>query len=155
MKKYIIIICLVVASVFTFSFSQDYFEISKNLDIFNTLYRELTISYVDETKPGQLIKTGIDAMLLSLDPYTNYYAENDMEDYKLMTTGEYGGLGALIQDVDKKITITEPYEGFSAFKAGLRAGDEIIEVNDKSVQGKKNRGYHHTIKRTSWYTSKT
>lgn len=137
MKKYIIIICLVVASVFTFSFSQDYFEISKNLDIFNTLYRELTISYVDETKPGQLIKTGIDAMLLSLDPYTNYYAENDMEDYKLMTTGEYGGLGALIQDVDKKITITEPYEGFSAFKAGLRAGDEIIEVNDKSVQGKK------------------
>ncbi len=110
MKKYIIIISLCLVSAFAFNFSQDYFEISKNLDVFNTLYRELNIAYVDETKPGQLMKTGIEAMLASLDPYTNFYAENDIEDYKYMTTGEYGGIGALIQDVDKKITITEPYE---------------------------------------------
>lgn len=137
MKKYIVIICLCVASIFAFNFSQDYFEVSKNLDVFNTLYRELNIAYVDETKPGQLMKTGIEAMLGSLDPYTNYYTENDIEDYRYMTTGEYGGIGALIQDVDKKITITEPYEGFAAFKAGLRAGDEVVEVNGVNVIGKK------------------
>ncbi len=137
MKKYIIIICLCIASVFAFNFSQDYFEISKNLDVFNTLYRELNIAYVDETKPGQLMKTGIEAMLASLDPYTNYYTENDIEDYRYMTTGEYGGVGALIQDVDKKITVTEPYEGFAAYNAGLRAGDEIVEVNGMNVVGKK------------------
>ena len=137
MKKYIIIISLCIVSCFAFNFSQDYFEISKNLDVFNTLYRELNIAYVDETKPGQLMKTGIEAMLASLDPYTNYYTENDIEDYRYMTTGEYGGIGALIQDVDKKIIITEPYDGFAAFKAGLRAGDEIIEVNGVNVIGKK------------------
>ena len=137
MKKYIVIICLCIASVFAFNFSQDYFEVSKNLDVFNTLYRELNIAYVDETKPGLLMKTGIEAMLASLDPYTNYYTENDIEDYRFMTTGEYGGIGAIIQDVDKKITVTEPYENFAAFKAGLRAGDEIIEVNGTTVVGKK------------------
>ncbi|MES2565459.1 MAG: S41 family peptidase [Bacteroidota bacterium] len=137
MKKYIVILCLCLASVFAFNFSQDYFEISKNLDVFNTLYRELNIAYVDETKPGQLMKTGIEAMLASLDPYTNYYTENDIEDYRYMTTGEYGGIGALIQDVNKKITVTEPYDGFAAFNAGLRAGDEIIEVNGTNVIGKK------------------
>lgn len=137
MKKYSIIICLCIASVFAFNFSQDYFEVSKNLDVFNTLYRELNIAYVDETKPVQLMKTGIEAMLASLDPYTNYYTENDIEDYRYMTTGEYGGIGALIQDVNNKITITEPYENFSAFKAGLRAGDEIIEVNGVNVSAKK------------------
>jgi carboxyl-terminal processing protease len=137
MKKYIVIICLSIASVFAFNSSQDYFEISKNLDVFNTLYRELNIAYVDETKPGQLMKTGIEAMLASLDPYTNYIAENDIEDYRMMTTGEYGGIGALIQDVDKKITITEPYDGFAAYRAGLRAGDEIVEVNGVNVVGKK------------------
>lgn len=137
MKKYSIIICLCIASVFAFNFSQDYFEVSKNLDVFNTLYRELNIAYVDETKPGQLMKTGIEAMLASLDPYTNYYTENDIEDYRYMTTGEYGGIGALIQDVNNKITITEPYENFSAFKAGLRAGDEIIEIGGVNVSNKK------------------
>ena len=137
MKKYIIIGCLCIASVFAFNFSQDYFEVSKNLDVFNTLYRELNIAYVDETKPGQLMKTGIEAMLASLDPYTNYYTENDIEDYRFMTTGEYGGIGALIQDVNNKITVTEPYETFAAYKAGLRAGDEIIEVNGTNVVGKK------------------
>ncbi|MDF2449674.1 MAG: C-terminal processing peptidase [Bacteroidota bacterium] len=137
MKKYLIILSLCLASVFAFNFSQDYFEISKNLDVFNTLYRELNIAYVDETKPGQLMKTGIEAMLASLDPYTNYYTENDIEDYRYMTTGEYGGIGALIQDVNKKITVTEPYDGFAAFNAGLRAGDEIVEVNGINVVGKR------------------
>ena len=146
MKKYIVIICLGIASVFAFNFSQDYFEVSKNLDVFNTLYRELNIAYVDETKPGFLMKTGIEAMLASLDPYTNYYTENDIEDYRFMTTGEYGGIGALIQDVNNKITVTEPYENFAAFKAGLRAGDEIIEVNGINVAGKKTQDITNMLK---------
>lgn len=146
MKKYIISIFLSIVVVIGLNFSQDYFEISKNLDVFNTLYRELNIAYVDETKPGQLMKTGIEAMLASLDPYTNYIAENDIEDYRMMTTGEYGGIGALIQDIDKKITITEPYEGFAAFKAGLRAGDEIIEVNETNVVGKKTEDITNLLK---------
>ena len=146
MKKYIVIICLGIASVFAFNFSQDYFEVSKNLDVFNTLYRELNIAYVDETKPGLLMKTGIEAMLASLDPYTNYYTENDIEDYRFMTTGEYGGIGALIQDVNNKITVTEPYENFAAFKAGLRAGDEIIEVNGINVVGKKTQDITNMLK---------
>jgi carboxyl-terminal processing protease len=146
MKKYIVIICLGIASVFAFNFSQDYFEVSKNLDVFNTLYRELNIAYVDETKPGLLMKTGIEAMLASLDPYTNYYTENDIEDYRFMTTGEYGGIGALIQDVNNKITVTEPYENFAAFKAGLRAGDEITEVNGINVAGKKTQDITNMLK---------
>ncbi|MES2761804.1 MAG: S41 family peptidase [Bacteroidota bacterium] len=146
MKKYIIIACLCITSLFAFNFSQDYFEVSKNLDVFNTLYRELNIAYVDETKPGQLMKTGIEAMLASLDPYTNYYAENDIEDYRFMTTGEYGGIGALIQDVNNKITVTEPYENFAAFKAGLRAGDEIIEVNGVNVSSKKTEDITNMLK---------
>src|SRR6266540_4282920 len=84
----------------------DYFEISKNLDVFNSLYRELNNAYVDGTRPGQLMKTGIDAMLGSLDPYTVYYTENDIEDYRFMYTGEYGGIGASVNDIDGKIIIS-------------------------------------------------
>ena len=80
-KKISIALLILCISIGGISFTQDYFEISKNLDIFNTLYRELNVSYVDETKPGQLMKTGIDAMLNSLDPYTIYYPENEIEDW--------------------------------------------------------------------------
>lgn len=115
----------------------DYFEISKNLDIFNAVYRELNVSYVDGTKPGQLMKTGIDAMLLSLDPYTNYYTENDIEDFRYMTTGEYGGIGASVNDINGKIMIADPAEGFAAYKAGIRAGDQIVGINGTNVEGKR------------------
>ncbi len=118
-------------------YTPDYFEISKNLDIFNAVYRELNISYVDGTKPGQLMKTGIDAMLNSLDPYTVYYTENDIEDFRFMTTGEYGGIGAAVNDINGKIIISDPYEGFAAYKAGLRSGDQIVGVNDNNVEGKR------------------
>ena len=104
-KKTNIIIAVLITGMFSFSFVKtDLFEISKNLDIFANLYRVLNESYVDETKPGQLMKTGIDAMLESLDPYTNYITENDIEDFMYMTTGEYGGIGALVTDIDGKIT---------------------------------------------------
>jgi carboxyl-terminal processing protease len=116
--------------------AEDYFEISKNMEIFNSVYRELNIYYVDETKPGELMRTGIDAMLRSLDPYTVYYPESKIEDAMFMQTGQYGGIGTLVNTIEGKITITEPYQGYAAAKAGLRAGDVVIKVNGKSVEGK-------------------
>ncbi|WP_075603867.1 S41 family peptidase [Saccharicrinis aurantiacus] len=113
------------------------FSIVKNLDIFYTLFRELNSYYVDETDPEDLIKTGIDNMLESLDPYTTYIPEDDMEDFNFMTTGEYGGIGSLISKSDEYIIIAEPYEGFPAQLAGLKAGDKLLEINDVDVVGKK------------------
>ena len=115
--------------------ADNYFEISKNLEIFNELYKELNIYYVDDTSPGKLMKTGIDAMLGSLDPYTNYIPESDIEDYRFMTTGQYGGIGALIRRKDDKVYISEPYEGFPSAKAGIWAGDEIYKVDGREVRG--------------------
>lgn len=136
LKKYILIFSIALTSIFSLGFADSYFEVSKNLDIFATLFRELNIYYVDGTEPGELIKTGIDAMLESLDPYTNYIPESNIEDYKLMTTGQYGGIGALIQKQGDFVVISEPYEGFGAFKADLWAGDKILEVDGKDVKGK-------------------
>ncbi len=124
------------AGFFSLAMTDNYFEISKNLDVFGTLFRELNIYYVDDTDPGELMKTGIDAMLNSLDPYTNYIPESQMEDYKIMTTGQYGGIGAIIQQRDEYVVIGEPYKGFGADKAGLKAGDKILEIDGKSVKGK-------------------
>ena len=115
--------------------ADNYFEISKNLEIFNELYKELNIYYVDDTSPGKLMKTGIDAMLGSLDPYTNFIPESDIEDYRFMTTGQYGGIGALIRRKDDKVYISEPYEGFPSTKAGIWAGDEIYKVDGREVRG--------------------
>ncbi|PBQ31752.1 peptidase S41 [Sphingobacteriaceae bacterium] len=136
-KKALAACSLIIALSIGVAYTPDYFEISKNLDIFYSVYKELNVGYVDGTKPGQLMKTGIDAMLSSLDPYTVYYTENDIEDYRFMTTGEYGGIGATVNDINGKIIIADPYEGFAAYKAGLRAGDQIIGVNAINVVGKK------------------
>jgi carboxyl-terminal processing protease len=136
LKKYILIIAISASAFISFSFVDNYFEISKNLDIFATLFRELNLYYVDETQPGELMKKGIDSMLESLDPYTNYIPESEIEDFRFMTTGEYGGIGALIRQKDDYIMIAEPYEGSPAQKADIRAGDVIIEVNGKSIKGK-------------------
>lgn len=124
-------------AVISFSFVDNYFEVSKNLDIFATLFKELNIYYVDETNPGDLMKRGIDDMLASLDPYTNYIPESEIEDYRYMTTGQYGGVGALIRQQGDYVVISEPYEGFPAQKADLRAGDKILKINDIDAKGKK------------------
>ena len=112
------------------------FEIVKNLDIYATLLKELNSNYVDDIKPGELTKTAIDAMLESLDPYTNYIPESDIEDFRFITTGEYGGIGALIHQQGDYVVITEPYEGSPAQKSGLMAGDKILEINGQSAKGK-------------------
>lgn len=135
-SKIALIVSITLTSIVSVGYVDSYFEVSKNLDIFATLYRELNIYYVDGADPGKLMKTGIDAMLESLDPYTNYIPESNIEDYKMMTTGQYGGIGALIQKQGDYVVISEPYEGFGAYKAGLMAGDKILEVDGKSVKGK-------------------
>ena len=116
--------------------TDEYFEISKNLTIFSEVYKNINLNFVDETNPGELMKTGIDAMLRSLDPYTNYIPESNIEDYRMMQSGQYGGIGSLIQKRDDFILITNPYQNFPAQKAGLKAGDKIIEIDGKSIKGK-------------------
>ncbi len=112
------------------------FEMKKNLDIFYDVYGKIEGLYVDEPKPGELMKTGIDAMLKSLDPYTVYIPESKMEDFRFMTTGAYGGIGALIRKHDGKTIIAEPYKDFPADAAGLRAGDVILAIDGESIEGK-------------------
>lgn len=112
------------------------FEIAKNLEIFSSVYKQLNQSYVDDVDPGKTIKVAIDAMLSSLDPYTNYYPESDIEDVKLQLLGEYGGVGSLIMQRGDSILVSEPYQGLPADEAGLKPGDLILEVNGESTRGK-------------------
>lgn len=128
---------LTIILAFGFTYSKDKeFEIIKNLDIFYSLFGELNLFYVDETNPKQLIESGIEGMLKSLDPYTTYIPEEEKENYTFMTTGEYGGIGALIRRGGEYAIISEPYEGFPAQKSGLKAGDTILSINGISTHGK-------------------
>lgn len=136
-KKAVIVIvgvCFFALSFYSFKQDDKNFQIAKNLDIYYTLFRELNLFYVDDVNPDKLVKTSIDKMLESLDPYTNYISENDVEDFKFMTTGEYAGIGALISKQKGKIVIAEPYEGFPAQKSGVKAGDILLEVGGKSTE---------------------
>lgn len=129
-KKFII---PVVASAFLYvgvSFKDDYFEIAKQIEIFTTLFKELNKNYVDETTPADLMNNAIKGMLSSLDPYTVYFNEQEVLKFKINNTGEYTGIGALITRKDDKLIIKEPYKNFPADKAGLKAGDEIIQIGD-------------------------
>ncbi|QCK13913.1 S41 family peptidase [Mangrovivirga cuniculi] len=136
--KYFLLSCLVISiGFFSFTPTNTYFEIQKNLDIFATLYKELNTYYVDEVTPGTTIKVGIDAMLSSLDPYTNYIPEEAIEEYRTQTTGQYGGIGAIVGNRDGKSIIVMPFENSPAKEAGLKAGDVITKVNGISIDNKK------------------
>jgi len=137
-KLYPTLVLLLVVVFCNLSFTQDsnYFEISKNLDIFSTLYKELNTYYVDDIQPAEMMRKGIDAMLESLDPYTNFISEAEIEDYRFQTTGKYGGIGAMIGKSGDYIEITEPYEGAPAQKAGVLAGDKILSIDGKDMIGK-------------------
>jgi carboxyl-terminal processing protease len=129
-KKFII---PVVASAFLFigtSFKDDFFEIAKQIEIFTTLFKELNKNYVDETNPGDLMDKAIKGMLGSLDPYTVYFNEQEVVRFKINNTGEYTGIGALLTRKEEKLTVKEIYKNFPADKAGLKPGDEIIQIGD-------------------------
>ena len=129
-KKFIL---PVVASAFLFigvSFKDDFFEIAKQIEIFTTLFKELNRNYVDETNPGDLMDKAIKGMLANLDPYTVYFNEQDVVRFKINNTGEYTGIGALLTRKEDKLIVKEAYKNFPADKAGLKAGDEIIQIGD-------------------------
>ncbi len=140
-KKFIILIGIVLLGVSFYSFKGDNrnFRIAKNLDIFNSIFKELDMFYVDTIDPDKTIKEGIDAMLMQLDPYTNYFPEEDMGDFKQMVTGKYGGIGSLITfyKAKNRVAIAEPFENTPASKAGLKAGDILLEIDGKDLLGKK------------------
>jgi carboxyl-terminal processing protease len=132
-------IFLSIGLVTLFAFSspaEKYFDIAKSLDIFATLFKEVNTYYVDDVDPKKLVETGIVGMLEQLDPYTDYIPEESKEAFSILTTGQYAGVGALIGIVNKKTVITNPYFGFPAYRAGLKVGDEFMEVDGKDVQGR-------------------
>ncbi len=138
-RKSHVIIAGIVLMILTLGFASvndKDFKIAKNLDIFYTLFRELNLYYVDDIDPEKLINASIDGMLKSLDPYTTFIPESEMDDFRFMTTGEYGGIGALIRKAGKFTMISEPYKGFPAFKAGLLAGDTLLSIDGVSTAGK-------------------
>src|SRR3954470_714394 len=133
MKKRIAVLLIVVAGVAGLSFTppaERYFEIAKNLDIFASLFKEVNALYVDEVNPNQLVRTGIDAMLNSLDPYTNYIPEDEVEDFRTLNTGQYGGIGAVTREIGKRTVVTMMYEGYPAYKGGLKIGDEVLKMDE-------------------------
>jgi len=135
-KKVSIGVCLGVTLI-SFAFREDFFQYSKNLEIFGTLYKELNINYVDEVNSSKLIKTGVDAMLESLDPYTEFVPESDIEDYRMKyVSTQYGGIGTSIQNRNGRFYVADTFEGFPAQKADIRAGDELIAINGLSLKGK-------------------
>jgi carboxyl-terminal processing protease len=135
--KWLVVLVLMIVAGFAFRKpAEKYFDIAKSLDIFATLFKEVNAYYVDELEPEKLIRKGIDGMLESLDPYTDYISEDELETFRISTTGQYGGIGALIGVINKKTVITHPYKDFPAYKAGLKVGDEIVSVDGKVVQGK-------------------
>ncbi len=129
-------ILVIIIGAWAYRPAEKYFEIAKSLDIFSTLFKEVNIYYVDEVDPKKLIDRGISEMLNTLDPYTDYIAEENAESFSIQTTGQYAGIGALIGLVNKKTVIRQTYAGFPAHNAGLKVGDELISIDGKNVQGK-------------------
>lgn len=145
----VVILSLVVLLSFGFVTLKDKeFDIVKNLDIFYSLFNEVNRYYVDETKPDKLIKSAIDGMLNSLDPYTTYIPEEDLADFTFMTTGEYGGIGALIRKGGNYAIVSEPYEGFPAQQSGLKSGDTIYTIDGVSTRGKEISAVSEMLKGT-------
>ncbi len=129
-KRYIIPAVLFGFLFIGVSFKDDFFEIAKQIEIFTNVYKTVNQNYVDETNPAELMDKSIKAMLADIDPYTNFFNEQDVIKFKINNTGEYTGIGAMITRKDDKIIIKEPYKGYPADKAGLKAGDEIIQIGD-------------------------
>lgn len=140
LKKYVLVLLVGIGSIGFLSSKVDdrFFEIAKNLDIFATMFKELNALYVDEINPNKIIRTGITAMLAELDPYTNFYPEDDIEDYRTMSTGKYNGIGASVIKLDGRRVISMIYEKSSADEVGLKIGDEVVEINGININARDN-----------------
>jgi len=138
LRKFSVVIILLLAIPFVaFKYDDRYFEIAKNLDIFATMFKELNAYYVDEINPNKAMRLSIESMLKQLDPYTNFYPEDDIEDYMTMATGKYNGIGATVSHQNNKHLVVMIYEGSPADKAGLKIGDEILKIDGIDVVSRK------------------
>ncbi|PJJ80323.1 S41 family peptidase [Mucilaginibacter auburnensis] len=138
-RKIVLSAGLLAFAIGTWSFKDDLFQISKNLEVFASLYKEVNVNYVDDINSAEMLKTGADAMLNGLDPYTEFVPESEIEDYKLhYVSTQYGGIGASIFIRDNKVFVSSVFEAYPAQKADVRAGDQIISINDVPLQGKNN-----------------
>ena len=136
-KKPLLVAGMLALVLATFGFRDDLFQISKNLDVFASVYKEVNINYVDDINSAKMIKTGVDAMLDGLDPYTEFVPESEIEDYKLhYVSTEYGGIGAGIFARNGKVYVSDVFEGFPAQKADIRPGDELVKINDAPLEAK-------------------
>lgn len=133
---YLFIVALFFQFQVTVQAQSDGFEVIKNLELIDLIYQNLEKYYVDNPRTGAISKAGIDAMLAELDPYTVFYHEANIEDYRMMTTGQYGGIGALIRKIDDNVTVAEPYENNPAQEAGLKAGDKILSIDGRDMKDK-------------------
>jgi carboxyl-terminal processing protease len=146
-KKVIIYAGVVMLAIGTWSFSDDLFLISKNLEVFASLYKEVNINYVDGINPAKLLKTGADAMLDGLDPYTEFVPESEIEDYKLhYVSTQYGGIGAGIFTRNNKVYVSTVFEGYPAQKADIRPGDQLVTINGIVLNGKNNEQVSQLLK---------
>ncbi len=125
---------VMLVSAVNYSNDDRYFAIARNLDIFATLYKEVNALYVDEVNPNEIIRTGIDAMLASLDPYTNYIPEDDIEEFRTQSTGQYGGIGAVTGMINNRLMVMMVMEGYTAEKNGLKIGDQITHINNIDIR---------------------
>lgn len=154
MRFFILSFLITISSIYTVAqessseHNQRYFDINKNIDIFNSVLRELDMFYVDSLEINNLVQRTIESMLTRLDPYTEYYSEENIGDLQFLTTGEYAGVGAIISYKDGGVVINEPYEGLPADKAGLKAGDKILEIDGIDVRNANVRDVSNKLKGT-------
>jgi carboxyl-terminal processing protease len=138
-KRLLLCTSILLLAVTVWSFNEDLFQISKNLEVFASLYKEININYVDDIDPAKMMKTGADAMLDGLDPYTEFVPESEIEEYKLhYVSTQYGGIGASIFVREGKVYVSGVFEGYPAQKGDIRAGDQLLKINDISLDGKNN-----------------
>src|ERR1700761_8607314 len=136
-KRRLLFTGLCVLALSAWSFQDDLFQISKNLDVFASVYKEVNINYVDDINSAKMIKTGVDAMLDGLDPYTEFVPESEIEEYKLhYVSTQYGGIGASIFSRNGNVYVSEVFDGFPAAKADIRAGDQIMKLNGIELTAK-------------------
>lgn len=145
--KFAFLFAIIAIASFTWSFKEDLFLVSKNMDIFASLYKEISINYVEETNPTELMKTGIDAMLDTLDPYTTYVPESEVEDFKLKyVSTQFGGIGVSTVFIEGKLFVSEVSENYPAFKQGIVAGDQVMKINNLDVKGKDRAEVSHLLR---------